>query len=44
MIRRAAFADLRWAGSQWTSNRETVDWKRVTKRNSLVRDTDYLSK
>jgi hypothetical protein len=29
MIRRAAFADLRWAGSQWTCNRETVDWRRA---------------
>ena len=26
MIRRAAFADLRWAGSQWTCNRDLGNW------------------
>jgi hypothetical protein len=25
MIRRAPFADLRWAGSQWTYNRVIVE-------------------
>ena len=26
MIRRAAFADLCWAGSQWTCNRDLGNW------------------
>jgi hypothetical protein len=42
MIRRAAFADLRWAGSQWTCNRETVDLVPARdETNPLGRDTDY---